>query len=73
MISQSPRRSTVKCFILGITLLILVLPIVNANNETISEDNSIAAISLENIMFGTDSVQHKEVVLTVRNLGDKAA
>lgn len=73
MISQSPRRSTVKCFILGIALLILVLPTVNANNETRSEGNSIASVSLENIMFGTDSVQHKEVVLTVRNLGDKAA
>lgn len=72
MISQSPGRSTVKCFILWIALLILVLPIANANNETISKD-SAASISLENIMFDTDSVQHKEVVLTVRNLGDKVA
>ncbi len=72
MISQSPIRSIVKCFILGIALLISVLPLVNANNETIS-DGSAASISLENIMFDTDSVQHREVVLTVRNLGDEVA
>ncbi len=72
MMSQFPRRSATKFFILGIALLVLALPPVDANNETRSEDNSAASISLENIMFDTDSVQHKVVVLTVRNLGDKA-
>lgn len=72
MISQFYRRSAAKFFILGIALLVLVLPLVDANNETRSEDRSAASISLENIMFDTDSVQHKVMVLTVRNLGDKA-
>ncbi len=72
MISQFHRRSAAKFFILGIALLVLVLPLVDANNETRSEDRSAASISLENIMFDTDSVQHKVMVLTVRNLGDKS-
>lgn len=73
MIGQFPGRSPIKVLIIGIALLSLFLPLVDAGNETRSEGTSIASISLENIMFDTDSVQHKVVVLTVRNLDDKAA
>lgn len=72
MMSQFPRRSAIKFFIIWIALLVLVLPLVDANNETRSEDDDTGTISLENIMFDTDSVKHKIVVLTIRNLDDKS-
>lgn len=73
MIIRFPGRSTIKILILGIALLSLVLPIVDAGNETSPEGNSTASISLENVMFDTDSAQHKVVVLTIRNVGGDVA
>lgn len=73
MIGQFPGRSPIKIFILGIALLSLFLPLVDAGNETRLEGNNTASLSLENVMFDTDSAQHKVVVLTVRNMGGDVA